>query len=228
MQHARFEGPAAIQSWLADNDHTLTTTKLFHGDLLPSMDDFDILIVMGGPMGVDDVAQYPWLLAEREFIRQCISEGKTMLGICLGAQLIARACGAKVVKNRYREIGWFEVAFDDENLPEMLQGVFPAKAEVFHWHGDTFEIPEGACHFAASEACRNQGFILNNRVVGLQFHIETTPDSAASLVQNCGNELDGSTYVQSASELLADSARFIKINQLLSAILKNMTSTLAV
>ena len=223
LQHAAFEGPAAILDWITGNGHTLTTTKLYRGDLLPSLSDFDFLIVMGGPMGVEEIQQYPWLAAEREFIRQSIDAGKYMLGICLGAQLIARACGAKVTRNIHREIGWFDVTIENQYLPEALHDVFPVKTEVFHWHSDTFEIPEDASHFAASQACSNQGFILNGRVIGLQFHIETTADSAALLVKNCGEELDGSLYVQSASEILADSTRFIKINQLLSAMMDNLT-----
>jgi len=228
LQHAAFEGPASIQDWITGNGHRLTTTKLYRGDLLPSLSDFDFLIVIGGPMGVEEVQQYPWLSAEREFIRQSIDADKYMLGICLGAQLIARACGAKVTRNIHREIGWFDVTIENQYLPEALHDVFPAKAEVFHWHGDSFEIPEGASHFASSEACSNQGFILNGRVIGLQFHIETTADSAALLVKNCGDELDGSLYVQSALEILADSTRFRKINQLLSAMMNNLTGQAAV
>ncbi|MEA1889681.1 MAG: type 1 glutamine amidotransferase, partial [Pseudomonadota bacterium] len=164
----------------------------------------------------------PWLLKERLFIQQSISSGKYILGICLGAQLIARASGAEVVKNDYREIGWFDINIEQENLPALLNDVFKQSTEVFHWHGDTFEIPEAALHFASSEACANQGFILNDRVIGLQFHIETTESSAALLVENCRDELDGSTYVQSEAEILADSTRFNRLNRLLSRLLENI------
>ena len=224
LQHVAFEGPAAIQDWIDRNGHTLTTTKYYQGDPLPNQDEFDFLIVMGGPMGVEDIEQYPWLVPEREFIQQSIEAGKHILGICLGAQLIARACGAEVFKNNQREIGWFKIAIDKQNLPAVMRDVFPASAEVFHWHGDTFEIPRGACHFATSEACSNQGFILNEKVIGLQFHIETTEESAALLIKNCGNELDGSTYVQSEAEILADSNRFKQINQLLFRMLESITT----
>jgi len=227
LQHAVFEGPAAIQDWIIANGDTLTVTKLYSGDQMPAQEGFDFLIIMGGPMGVDDVQQYPWLAAEREFIRKSIEAEKLMLGICLGAQIIARACGAMVTKNDHREIGWFDVTIDTQSLPDALKDAFSANADVFHWHGDTFEIPEGACHFAASEACSNQGFIINGRVVGLQFHIETTAESVALLIQHCGDELDGSTYVQTATEMLEDSARFTKLNQHLSALLKNLTSQAA-
>ena len=222
LQHVTFEGPAAIEGWLNDNNHSLATTKFFQGDALPAQDDFDVLIIMGGPMGIEDVQQYPWLTEERQFIQQAIEGDKYILGICLGAQLIAGACGARVIKNKYREIGWFDISIKDENLPGILKHVFPEKMEVFHWHGDTFEIPESAKHFAASEACDNQGFILNDRVIGLQFHIETTVDSASLLVKNCRDELDGSIYVQSEEEILDEPTRFTRINKVLSRLLEKL------
>jgi len=222
LQHVAFEGPAAIKSWTAANDHTLTSTKFYQGDLLPAQEDFDFLVVMGGPMGVEDVQQYPWLVTEREFIRQAVKAGKYILGICLGAQLIAMACGAEVVKNDHREIGWFKISIEKQNLPIFMRDIFPATAEVFHWHSDTFEMPDGADHFAMSDACSNQGFILDDKVIGLQFHIETTEESAALLINNCGDELDGSSYVQSGTEMLADAERFKEINQLLYKMLQSI------
>ncbi|GMR06287.1 MAG: type 1 glutamine amidotransferase [Gammaproteobacteria bacterium] len=223
LQHVSFEGPAAIEDWIYNGNHTLTTTKFFQADPLPALDDFDFLVVMGGPMGVEDVQQYPWLVEERRFIQQSIVAGKYILGICLGAQLIARALGARVKKNQYREIGWFSITIDENNLSNVLKDIFPQNMNVFHWHGDTFEIPDGARHFAASEACENQGFILDNRVIGLQFHIETTRDSTALLVQNCSDELDGSTYVQSEAEILADSTKFSEVNHILFRMMEHLT-----
>lgn len=224
LQHVAFEGPAAIESWIKNRRHTLATTKLFHGDPLPAQDDFDVLVVMGGPMGVEDVEQYSWLTEERRFIKDSIESGKYILGICLGAQLIARACNAQVTRNKCREIGWFDISMKTENLPTILEDVFSEKTEVFHWHGDTFEIPPGAIHFASTEACANQGFILHDRVIGLQFHIETTAESAALLVNNCRDELDGSTYVQTEAEILDDSSKFNMINQVLFRLMENIVS----
>jgi len=224
LQHVSFEGPAAIKGWLDDNNHSLTTTKLYKSDDLPAQDEFDVLIVMGGPMGVEDVEQYPWLIQERYFIQESIKNDKIILGICLGAQLIAHACDARVIKNKHREIGWFNITLKNANLPAVLKNVFPEKIEVFHWHGDTFEIPKNAIHFASSEACNNQAFILNGRVIGLQFHIETTKDSAALLLQNCGNELDGTSFVQEEDEILTDTARFNKINRVLSRLIENLVA----
>ena len=221
LQHVDFEGPAAIQDWISRQGHTLTKTRFFLDEQLPDLVDFDILIVMGGPMGVDEQQQFPWLNGERVFIQQAIADDKVVLGICLGAQLIARAAGAQVTKNRYTEIGWFPVT-TQQQLPALLAGVFPSEFLAFHWHGDTFEIPHGAVPVASSEACSNQAFVLNERVIGLQFHIETTPESAALLVQNCSDELDGSRCVQSAEMILAETKKFRHINQLLYRLLENM------
>jgi GMP synthase (glutamine-hydrolysing) len=221
LQHVDFEGPAAIQDWVSRQGYTLTKTRFFLDEQLPALTDFDILIVMGGPMGVDDHQQYPWLNDERAFIQQAIAGDKVVLGICLGAQLIACATGAKVTKNRYTEIGWFPVT-TRQHIPALLAGVFPPEFLAFHWHGDTFGMPQGAIPVASSEVCSNQAFVLNERVIGLQFHIETTPESAALLVQNCSDELDGSRYVQSAEMILTDTKKFRYINQLLDRLLENM------
>ena len=142
--------------------------------------------------------------------------------MCLGAQLIADALGARVFKNQYREIGWFLIERKIDAEESAMADVFPEKLEVFHWHGDTFDIPKGAKLLASSEACRNQGFISDGRVLGLQFHLETTSESAAALIQNCGAELVGSKYVQSAAEILSDESRFLKINGIMRSLLEKL------
>lgn len=220
LQHVAFEGPAAIEKWLMGRGHSLSVTKLYQNESLPTQNDFDWLIVMGGPMGVDDIEQYPWLKNERKFILNSIESGKCILGICLGSQLIAAALGAKVKKNKYREIGWFDITRSEQIKETILGDIWPESIEVFHWHGDTFEIPVGAQRLASSEACSNQGFILNNKIIGLQFHLEVTPESIGTLIENCNNELDGSVYVQSEKKLIPENPIFIKINQLLSVILE--------
>lgn len=224
LQHVPFEGPAAIEKWIDDKGASLSVTKLYQGESLPSQNDFDWLIVMGGPMGVDDIEQYPWLIQERRFIFGTIESGKYVLGICLGAQLIAAALGAVVKKNEYREIGWFKVKRASHIAKTVLSDIWPESFEVFHWHGDTFDLPRGAKLLASSEACVNQGFILDNQVVGLQFHLEVTPDSVASLVENCSNELDGSEYVQSIDNLMATELLFIEANKLLYSVLERLES----
>ena len=223
LQHVSFEGPAEIEGWLKDNHHSLTITRFYLDGALPAQEDFDVLIVMGGPMGVEDVELYPWLIDEREFIQVSIHNNKTILGICLGAQMIARACGANVGKNKYPEIGWFNISIKNtEKFPAVLQNVFPETVEVFHWHGDTFEIPDNALLFASSEVCANQGYILNDRVIGLQFHIETTADSVELLVNNCRADLDESVFVQSEEKIREKSEKYKSLNQMLFDLLKNI------
>lgn len=219
LQHVPFEELGSIEAELTGKKHQLTSTNLFKNETFPPIDNIDWLIIMGGPMGVNDEDQYPWLREEKLFISQAIESGKIVLGICLGAQLIAAALNAKVYKNQYSEIGWFNIKRHPEADNTILASAIPPQAEVFHWHGDTFDLPIGAKSLASSVACSNQGFILDNRVVGLQFHLETTPTGAQTLINKCRNELDGSLYVQSETEMLADPRRFSRINQIMANIL---------
>ena len=219
LQHVSFEGLGSIESVLNDKGYQLSSIQLYKNEPLPSVDDFDWLIVMGGPMGIYDYDQYPWLSDEKRFIKAAIDADKIVLGICLGAQLIADVLGAKVYPNEHREIGWFNI----NRLPgvdeTILANVLPEQVEVFHWHGDTFDIPEGAVSLAESEACPRQGFIFDNRVVAFQFHLEASVESAAALIEHCGDELDGSRYVQSENEMLSNVKRFDDINAVMSSVL---------
>lgn len=205
LQHVPFEGPGCIADWASAKGHSLSATKFFENNQLPELSDFDWLIVMGGPMGVYDEEKYDWLNPEKEFIRQAIDAGKTVLGICLGSQFIASALGAKVYPNSEKEIGWFPIfpAPEDQLLGESSDP-FP----VFHWHGDTFDLPSEAIRLASSEICSNQAFIYNNKVVGLQFHMEVTEESLRQMITFCGNELVNGRYIQSAETIL-NNAQFI-------------------
>lgn len=230
LQHVPFEGPGAIAAWAETNRHTIQVTHLYNNQSLPSPDAFDMLVVMGGPMGIYDTDQYPWLEPERDFIRQSIDAGKLILGVCLGAQQIAGALDAKVTKNNHREIGWFSVSSSEQQAVTPVAEnhwaeLFAKPTEVFHWHGDSFAIPEGGQLLASSEACTNQAFVYNDRVIGLQFHLETTPQSAALLIEHCGDELDDSHYVQNAEAMLSDSNRFDGINSLLTKLLDRLAAT---
>jgi len=223
IQHVPFEGLASIEPMLLEQGHAIQCTRLYKDEKFPAVSEIDWLIVMGGPMGIYDDEQYAWLAREKRFIEQVIQAKKKVLGICLGAQLIADVLGAKVYKNVYREIGWFAIDRTTESTP--LDTVLPDHVEAFHWHGDTFDIPDGAVRLAASEACANQGFIYTDRVIGFQFHLETTLQSATALIEHCGNELDGSKYVQTSEQILAYPDRFVKINHLMVDILTYLQST---
>ena len=224
LQHVPFEGLGSIEPVLKEKGHQLSATHLYLDQPLPLLHDIDWLIVMGGPMGIYQEEIYPWLRLEKKFIKEAIQSGKTVLGICLGAQLIADALGSRVYKNRHREIGWFNINRLAQASNTILSEAIPEQAEVFHWHGDTFDIPQGAAALASSEACENQGFIMDDRIVALQFHLETMPESASSLVENCGDELDGSAYVQSKNDLLSNRQRFSSINQIMLSVLEAVES----
>jgi len=202
LQHVPFEGPAHLAIIARDRGLTLERTRVFDGEELPGTDDFDLLAVMGGPMGANDEAAYPWLAAEKKLIERSIREGKLILGICLGAQLIADVLGARVSRNRHREIGWFPVRRGAEAGSCATGRALPESFYAFHWHGDTFDIPAGGVRIAESNACRNQGFVWEDRVAALQFHLEATPDSVRALLGNCGDELDGSEFVQGREAIL--------------------------
>jgi len=220
LQHVPFEGLGSIEPVLKEKGHQLSATHLYANQPLPLLHDIDWLIVMGGPMGIYQEDIYPWLRMEKKFIEEAIQSGKTVLGICLGAQLIADTLGSRIYKNRHREIGWFNINRLAQASNTILSQAIPEQAEVFHWHGDTFDIPQGAVALASSEACKNQGFIMDDRIVALQFHLETTPESVSLLVENCGNELDGSAYVQSENDLLSNRQRFSSINQIMLSVLE--------
>jgi GMP synthase-like glutamine amidotransferase len=222
LQHVPFESLGSIEPWLQQRGHSVSATRLYKNEDMPGLHTLDLLIVMGGPMGVHDESDYPWLKREKAYIKKVIDAGKTVIGICLGAQLIADVLGARIYKNIYHEIGWFDINLNP-NLtlnPSLLKNIFPSKTEVFHWHGDTFDIPAGAVPIGSSEATANQGFIYDNRVIALQFHLETTPESAKALIENCRDELDGSKYVQSEAEIMADLSRFERINKIMSGLLQ--------
>ncbi len=214
-----------MEAVLKEKGHQLSSTHLYANQDLPLLDDIDWLIIMGGPMAVYDEDVYPWLKAEKEFISEAVNAGKIVLGICLGAQLIADALGARVYKNRHREIGWFDINRSAEAGKTILSTAIPERVEVFHWHGDTFDLPQGATPLAESAACKNQGFITHDRVLAFQFHLETTLESAISLIEHCGDELDDSLYVQSKNEMLSNPQRFSKINQVMRSVLDVLERT---
>lgn len=221
FQHVPFENLGAIERWLRAKGYAISQTAFFQPSFsLPSVDTIDLLIVLGGPMSVNDEAQYPWLVQEKEFIRQAIAAGKPILGICLGAQLMANALGAKVYPNSVKEIGWFPIMGQEgESQSDLFQ--FPPSLEVFHWHGETFDLPPGAELIASSQACQHQAFQIGRSAIGLQCHLETTPTAAQALVDNCADELIPGPFVQDATTILADNqARFATMGAVLVQLLE--------
>jgi GMP synthase-like glutamine amidotransferase len=211
LQHVAFEGLGSIEPWLLNAGYEITRSQLFASPALPGVDEIDLLIVLGGPMSINDEAEFPWLVPEKTFIRDFIASGRPVLGICLGAQLIANALGARVYRNPVKEIGWFPI--EAVATEETGAFTFPPSMEVFHWHGETFDLPPGATLTARSAGCENQAFQIGRSVIGLQFHLETTPESARQIVANCRAELVAAQYVQSEQAILAAGAdRYRAIN----------------
>lgn len=226
LQHVTFEDLAAIAPWAQARGGRCTTTRLFAGEPLPDLEAIDWLVVMGGPMNIHDEERYPWLTAEKRFIDRALAAGKTVLGICLGAQLIAHVLGAKVVRGAHPEIGWFPVVKDPEADQAAVGRALPDTFTAFHWHGDTFELPRGAVSLGSSAACACQGFIHAERVLGLQFHLETTALSATALIRHCADEIGDGPYEQSATEMLADAQRFEALNTCLVSVLDTLAGPL--
>ena len=218
LQHVAFEDIGSMQQDIQQQGHQLTTTHWYRGDQAPALDTFDLLIVMGGPMGVYDEDQYPWLAAEKLFLLSCIQAGKKIMGICLGAQLIACVLDAKVTRNAQREIGWFPLTIAPAAAKHPIAKILAQCPEVFHWHGDTFALPKTATLLAGSAACAHQAYAIGENILGFQFHLETTPESAQALITHCGNELDGSDYVQDAKTITLAQQKFVAINQTMSQV----------
>lgn len=219
LQHVPFEGLGSIELWLREAGFEITGTKLFESVEFPAPGDIDLLVAMGGPMSVNDEAALPWLVAEKAFVRRCVRHATPVLGVCLGAQLIASALGARVYPNREKEIGWFPIrAVTGAGGPAAFR--FPPRIDVFHWHGETFDLPDGAVRLAGSEGCENQAFQIGPTVIGLQFHLETTPESAAALAAHCRDELVPGRFIQSEQALLdVPPAHYATINALMGDLL---------
>ncbi len=203
LQHVPFENIGSIADWADRKGHPVSTTHLYAGDPLPALDAFDWLIVMGGPMSVTDDDRYPWIEAEKAFLREVLKTKKPVLGICLGAQFIADALGAKVYKNPQREIGWFPITFTGAAKESPLFGSFPGRLIAFHWHGDTYDLPAGAVHIARSAACENQAFVYEDRVVALQFHLEVKAENVHALIAHCADEIGFGPHMQPPGAMLA-------------------------
>jgi GMP synthase (glutamine-hydrolysing) len=189
------------------------------------MDTIDMLVVLGGPMGADEEKQYPWLRAEKLFIEKAIKHNKHILAICLGSQILARVLGAKVYPNAQKEIGWHPIKMTPEANRSNLFTTLPRELTVFHWHGDTFDIPQGATHIAHSKACPHQAYTYNNeRVVGLQFHFEITAPLLDNMIAHEEEELVSAAFVQTATEIKQQSAHFASSQQAMTTLLIHWSS----
>jgi GMP synthase-like glutamine amidotransferase len=210
LQHAAFEGPGEIATWAEKHGHSVSVCHLYRGDALPAPDSFDLLVVMGGEMNIYQYRDWPWLKTESAFIKSALEQGKRVVGICLGAQLIADALGARVVQNAQIELGWFPIKWTREACT-LFPGL-PAVSTVLHWHGDTFGLPPGAIRLAASEGCSEQGYVIPGKCLGLQFHMEVDPGLVAAFVEGQGEWHEG-PFVQSGKTILQEAPSHCDANR---------------
>ena len=237
LQHVPYERVGWIRDWAESRGHQIAGTLMYEAPsgagALPDPGGVDLLVIMGGPMNIYEHDKHPWLPVEKAFIRACVDAGKCVLGICLGGQLVADVLGGVVTRAPFEEIGWYPVQLTEAGRQLGAFAHFPDTFVTLQWHGDTFSIPPGAVHAAFSEATPNQAFTFDDqRVIGLQFHLEETRETLGELVQVARDKGDvcaapGSAahpYVSPLDALLAPGVPFDACAELLFGLLDRMTA----
>lgn len=205
LYHSAIEDAGLIAETLRAEGVAFRPVHLYEGDGLPrDTSDLEGLVLMGGPMNVDDVSNYPFLLPEVQLIDQVLAQNKPVLGVCLGAQLIAKALGARVYPNAVKEVGWGLVQRTAAGARDPLFRQLPDRMTALHWHGDTFDLPSGAVHLARSARCDNQAFRWGDSVYALQFHFEVTPAMVHQWCTSTNGITDAADAGVSTSEILRD------------------------
>jgi len=212
-----------MEDWFRSRGDRLASSHLYADPTLPLAGEFDWLVIMGGGMSVNDEDRFPWLAAEKRMVRQAIDQGKIVLGVCLGAQMIAAALGARVRRHAVKEIGWFPIEREPSAADHPLARWLPPRADVFHWHGETFDLPEGAVHLARSAACRHQAFAWGQHVLALQFHLEVTPALVRGMIEGSAADLVPGPWVQTPAQMTSDLSRCDACNVLLAGLLAGLS-----
>lgn len=195
LQHTPNEGPGMIQDWSQAHGHEMYIYHPYQFGYLPTADETDMLIILGGPMSPND--DLPWIKQERELIAKMIEQDKPIFGACFGAQQIAKQLGYNIAKAPAKEVGWAPVYLQSQVIPDL-----PEKMNVLHWHEEMFEIPDQAELLFSSDKVKNQGFVMNHRIIGLQFHFEPKADNVREMVVNDFPYIEGSVLNQTADDIL--------------------------
>lgn len=219
LQHADVVGPGPVAAFVEQGGHSFACSRLYADEPLPASDDFEMLIVLGGPMNIYEHERHPWLVPEKALIGQAVADGRRVLGLCLGAQLIADVLGGPVTRSAEYEIGWHEIEINDAGRRSRFFEGFAPRITPFLWHGDTFAIPPGAVNLMSSAACENQAFAYGETVAGVQFHPETTPDYVQGWIDH--GMPPSAPYVQSPDQIFARPERFADNTRLLEQLLAN-------
>lgn len=188
IKHIETEGPGLIEHYLRREKIPFQIKELKSGANFPPPSQFTHLVLLGGPMNVYEEDCYPFLRSENLFIKEAIRKEKTILGICLGAQLIAKALGAKIFRSPVKEIGWYDISLTRMGSRDNLFGGLPERFPVFQWHEDTFEIPKTGKLIATSRSVPHQGFRYGKNIYGLQFHLEVTEGMIRDWMKTYGEE----------------------------------------
>jgi GMP synthase-like glutamine amidotransferase len=208
FQHDPFEDLGFFADILARQQSDFRAVRLFHGEMpTEDWDGVRALIILGGPMSVHEEEEYPFLRWEKTIIRTAIQEGIALLGICLGAQLIAAAAGAAVYQGRLKEVGWYPISLTPEGQVDSLLGYLPEKPTVFQWHGEGFELPASARSLASSPYYENQAFRIGKNVYGLQFHLEVTAAMVERWLEEHSKDLAQVPYI-SPDKIKADTQTY--------------------
>jgi GMP synthase (glutamine-hydrolysing) len=213
LQHTPTEGPERVGVLAVQQGWALDVRHVYRGERLPAetdLGDDDILIVMGGPMGVGDVgdARFPFLAPEIALLERMVARARPVLGVCLGSQLLAAAAGARVYPAARREVGWAPVRFLGVDREPALRGI-RAQETLLHWHGETFDLPAGAIRLAETDVCPQQAFHIKDRLFGLQFHPELPGEMIATWVREDADYVLGANGPGGGEQILADTRRFI-------------------
>ena len=202
ITHASFEKPGSILSWALKNNYSVDEVMPYRGQVIPDVSPYDFVVVMGGPQSPLEIDKAPYLVDEIAAIKNAIHQNKRLVGVCLGAQLIGEALGAKTEKSPHREIGCYPLTMLEAAQADPVFKSLPKTIDVMHWHSDMPGIADGAELLAKSEGCPRQIYRYGDRIYGFQCHFELTKELVADMIESCPDDLRTGQYVMTKEQLM--------------------------